>query len=243
MTILAELKPLRYATPITEALQARIQLKLITLFNQLCHVDKESITCEFSPIISGVNTINASFKYAVVEMIIREDNIEVVFYLKEDQHMEKVPVGAQELVVITDEDMNYESATFNSSFLFGTPIKRGTLKLNRKVDSHFTVVTSLTYDISSYGRLLYQFHLKHEHLPKIYMSNDNNFYRPFVKIIHYCFHLPEIFYSVFDDYPSHQDMLSDEYDFKSFLRNFNNEYKSGKKLLKSKIALLDMQAI
>lgn len=243
MTILDELKPLRYSTPISESLQARIQSKLITLFHQLCHVYEENMSYEFEDIVSSVNTINTMFKYAVIEMNVNEDNIEVVFYLRGQQPMNKIPAGSQVLSIITDENMHYESAKIKSSFLFGASIKRGTINLDRKVSSNFVVTTALSYDISSYEDPLYHFNLRDENLPKIYLGNDNNFYIPFVKMIQYCFHHPEVFYSVFDEYPSHQDMLTDENEFKNFLRTYNNDYKRSKKLLKSKITLLDMQAI
>jgi hypothetical protein len=242
MTILDEVKPLRNGTPISESVQARIQSKLITLFHQLCHVYEENISYEFEDIVASIHTINTMFKYAVVELIIKEDHIEVVFYLRQ-AYMKKIPAESQVLVIITDEDMNYKFATFKSSFFLGTPNQKGTLSIERVVDRYFGVTTSLSYAISAYGLDSYKFNLKYEHLPKIYLSNDNNFYTPFLKMIEYCFNQPEIFYSVFDEYPSHKDMLSDDYAFKNFLRNYNNDYKSRKKLLKSKMVLLDMQAI
>jgi hypothetical protein len=243
MTILDEIKTLKYTGAVSSSFNTLIQSKLITLFHKLCHIDEETLVDGFSVLLSGIGSIHASFKYATVEITCKEDHIKVVFYFKSDQFIKEIPVGSQELVVITDEDMNYKSATFKSAFSFGIPNQKGTLQIDRLVDINFNTTTSLSYAISSYGFDLYRFNLKHENLPKIYLSNDNNFYTPFLKMIEYCFYQSDIFYSVFDEYPSHQDILTYDYEFKKFLRNYNNDYKSRKKLLKSKIALLDMQAI
>jgi hypothetical protein len=243
MTILNEIKTLKYTDAVSSSFNTLIQSKLITLFYKLCHIDEETLVAGFSDLFSGIGSIHASFKYATVDITCKEEHIKVVFYFKGDQFIEQIPVGSQELVVITDEDMNYKSATFKSAFSFGTPNQKGTLCIDRLVDSHFNTTTSLSYAISSYGFDVFRFHLKHEHLPKIYLTNDNNFYTPFFKMIDYCFYQSEIFYSVFDGYPSHKDILTSDDEFKRFLRLYNNDYKNGKKLLKSKISLLDMQAI
>lgn len=243
MSILKLIKPLNYATPIPESLQTLIQLKLITLFNKVCSIDNPEIDYEFEPIVSGVGSLDTLFKYAVIEIIPKEEHIVVSFHLRDEQTKGIVPVGSQDLVIITDVDMVYKSAIFKSHFMFGNPKQEGNLSIDRLVDYHFNITTSLSYAILSYGFDITRFNLKYENLPKIYLSDDNNFYTPFLKMIAYCFNKPDIFYSVFEEYPSHEDLLNCQHAFKKFLRNFNNEYKSGKKLLKSKIALLDMQAI
>lgn len=243
MSILKLIKPLNYASPIPESLQTLIQSKVITLFNQVCSTDEPVMDYEFEPIVSGVGSLDTLFKYAVIEIIPKEEHIVVSFHLRDEQTKGIVPVGSQDLVIITDVDMVYKSAIFKCHFMFGNPKLEGNLSIDRLVDDHFNMTTSLSYAILSYGFDITRFNLKYENLPKIYLSVDNNFYTPFFKIIAYCFNKPDIFYSVFDEYPSQQDMLTDVNGFKSFLRKFNNDYKRGKNLLKSKIALLDMQAI
>lgn len=243
MSILEAIKQLKYTTPISEELKTLIQSKLVSIFTQLCPLCDTLTLEDFSFLASGIDSINMAFKYALVDIICKQEHIEVNFYFKVEKTIGIVPVGAETLFVITDEHMDYNSAIFKSAFTFGSPGLKGKLSIDRWVDRHFNVKTSLSYAISSYGLDSFRFNLKYEHLPKIYLSNDNNFYTPFLKMIEYCFNHPEIFYSVFDEYPSHKDMLSDDCAFKNFLRNYNNDYKSRKKLLKSKIILLDMQAI
>jgi hypothetical protein len=243
MSILKLIEPLNYGSPISESLQTLIQSKVITLFNQACSINNPVMDYEFEPIVSGVNSLDTLFKYAVVEIICKEDHIAVRFHLRDEHTKGIVPVGSQTLVIITDVDMVYKSATFKSHFMFGKPKLEGNLSIDRSVDYHFNMTTSLSYAILSYGFEITGFNLKYEALPKSYLSDDNNFYTPFLKMIAYCFNKPDVFYSVFEEYPSHENMLNCQNAFKQFLRNYNNDYKRGKKLLKSKIALLDMQAI
>lgn len=243
MSILKSIKSLKHASPVSESLQTIIQSKVITLFNQACSIDDSVMDYEFEPIVCGVCSLTSLFKYAVVDIIINEDQIAVEFHLRVEHTGSIVPAGSQELVIIADDDMNYKSAIFKSVFSFVGEGLKGTINLDRKIDAHFKSTTALSYSISSYGFLMLRVNFKDEKIPKIYFSDNNNFYEQFLKMIDYCFNQPEIFYSVFDGYPLHKDMLTYEYEFKNFLRLYNNDYKNGKKLLKAKLSLLDMQAI
>lgn len=172
--------------------------------------------------------------------------LKLVVYLS-DNHTFNSPFGAFCCHIEVDDDLNYQSATFQARFNFGrtktyhSDNTYSSLFLDRAFDKDFNYSAKIGYSLLGFnsGGITFD----STNLPAIFFENDNDFFTPLMKVLDACSNNQAAFYDIFEEYPYHETMIEDVDQFKSFLMMYHSQYIKDAHSLNSRILLLAMRDI
>lgn len=247
MTILSRLQS-SVNQEIDPDLHELIIQKLLTLFNYLCPFDlsdKDSGGFVFKQSMLE-NEFLYNFEYGEIRLTTYSNKLSVCIFFNSD-NVPVIPAGSHWCHIDVDDMLTYEKATFQTRINFGaqfphySDITRSSFYIHKNFNSQLEFDSKLVYSLSGFNSGGIDFNqIK---FPKVFFENNNEFHAPLMKMLECCSKKPDVFYDIFEDYPCHEDMIDDPDEFKSFLRLYHTQYNRSKKVLKSKILLLDMQNI
>lgn len=247
MTILSELKK-SIDRNINPELNALINQKLLILFDYLCPFDLSNSNSDyFIPKKTLIDEeFHYEFKYGQLRLTTYSNKLHLCIFFN-SYNVPMIPAGSQWCHIDVDAMLNYKKATFQSRFNFGEQLQhhpdntKGSFYIDKTFDSQLAFESKLVYSINGFHSGGINFN--QIRFPKVFFENNNEFHAPLMNMLEYCSTKPDIFYAIFEDYPCHENMIDDPDEFKSFLRLYHAQYTRSKKDLKSKVLLLDMQAI
>lgn len=247
MTILFNLKS-SVNKELDPELNENIIKKLLALFQKICPFDldnKDSGGLVFEKTLLE-NEFLYNFEYGEIRVTTYSDKLSVCIFFN-SANVPLIPAGSQWCHIDVDNDLNYKKATFQSRFNFGQQIAhhenitRSSFYIDKSFNEQLELETELVYGLNGFERG--GIHFNKIRFPKVFFENDNEFHAPLMKMLNCCSKKPDIFYDIFAEYPYHEEMIDDPDVFKSFLRLFHTQYTKSKKVLKSKVLLLDMHTI
>lgn len=247
MTILEELKKSN-DFELTQDLNNLVVDKLVSLFNHVFSFDISN-----TPVDNFVfeknfleNQFKYTFEYGQVRVTTYSDKLNVCFYFNSTM-IPMVPPGLTFGAIKVDDMLNYKQAIFQACFNFGSTIPyypeitRSSFHVEKIFNAHLEIETRLIYILRGANSGGVDFNLIN--FPKIFFENNNDFDTHLMKMLDYCSKNSNLFYDIFEEYPSHEEIIKDPSEFNTFLSLFHTQYTKNKEYLNSKIILLDMQAI
>lgn len=251
MTILFKLKS-SVNKEIDPELNENIIKKLLALFQKICPIElanKDSGSLVFKKTLLEDEFVY-NFEYGEMRVTTHSAKLSVCIFFNNafnNANVPLIPAGSQWCHIDVDNDLNYIKATFQSRFNFGQQIAhhanitRSSFYIDKSFNDQLELETELVYSLHGCERG--GVHFNKIRFPKVFFENNNEFHAPLMKMLDCCSKKPDLFYDIFQEYPYHEEMIDDPAVFKSFLRLFHTQYKNSKKVLKSKVLLLDMQRI
>lgn len=241
--------------------------KFVILLQKTCKIDLSNMDeihpdyFRYTPSPSAANIFYAfSYEGKSCKAIIRriDSQLSVIFSFWRADDYPTLPAGVRFVDITVDDNLNLQSALFQNKFHFGCGINtnpnilpatieyetasKGSLFINRELDSQCNLKTSITYTISGVTDRSLTLH-KDENSAKfdLFFENDVSFYTPFLKMMAICSEKPPLFYSVFSEYPSYVDLTSNGTEcLQLLLETYQNEYQNHPISLHDKFVLLDM---
>lgn len=247
MTILEELQK-SVDLKLTPDLNDLVVNKLVSLFQHICPFDISSDPADGFVFVGSFleNEFVYEFKYGEVRVTTYSNKLNVCVYFN-GTRIPMVPVGVNFGYIEVDDMFNYKKATFQARFNFGNEIPhypeitRSSFYVDKVFNRNLEMKTELIYTLHGFNSGGINFNkIK---FPKAFFENNIAFQEPLMKMLEICSQKPDVFYDVFEEYPCHEAMIADPDEFQAFLRLFHTQYNKKKKVLKSKILLLDMQEI
>lgn len=247
MTILEELKK-SDDFELTQDLNNLVVDKLVSLFNHVFSFDISNHTV-YNFIFEKIfleNEFKYTFEYGQVRVTTYSDELNVCVYFNNTM-IPMVPPGLTFGAIKVDDMLNYKQATFQARFNFGNniphypEITRSSFHVEKIFNAHLEIETRLIYILRGANSGGVDFNLIN--FPKIFFENNNDFDTHLMKMLEYCSKNSNLFYDVFEEYPSHEEIIKTPSEFNTFLSLFHTQYMQSKQDFNSKILLLDMQAI
>jgi len=248
MSILKKLKaceesqiPLDLHNDIIQKL-SQLMIKVLNL-NSFDANDKELLIFKY---ISDYNVLSYTFLGQNLKLNTYSNIVSVTIYFSQ-HHKLNIPVGTSWCTIYLDDDLNYQHVNFQSRFNFGRTLPHtgyntlGSLFFDRIFDKNFNYSTKFIYTLTGY--LSDGIDFNNSSIPPIFLENNNEFFAPLMKMLDVYSNNEDLFYDIFNEYPSHEDIVEDVNNFKSFLLMYYEQYTNNYELLKSKILLFDMKEI
>jgi hypothetical protein len=241
--------------------------KLVILLQKICKIDLSNMDeihpdyFRYTPSQSAANIFYAfAYKGKSGKAIIRriDSQLSVIFSFRLADDYPTLPAGVRFVDITVDDNLNLQSALFQNKFHFGCGVNtnpnifpatieyettsKGSLLINRELDSQCNLKTSITYTISGVNdRSLTLNRDENSSKFNLFFENDASFYTPFLKMMAICSQRPPLFYSVFSEYPSYVDLTSNGTEcFQLLLETYQSEYQNHAISLHDKLLLLDM---
>jgi hypothetical protein len=223
-----------------------IKLKLTTLFTQL---GLEFSINPSSFIKQDVDFSNDQleayhkyhFNYGTVIIHPNESGffIECIF---NDEIKPNIPFKCDNCFVDLDKNMTLNQASFEWFIDFCDPTKKDSfypfngLKFSYVINGNLDVTREIFYKIISASFTS----MTDVNLKKELFNYEQSFNLVLVPFLKNLTKSPELFYSIFSEYPNYNAMMSDVNEAKYFLELLWSQYNENVELLKSKLLLLDM---
>jgi hypothetical protein len=251
MTIYADILKTGDSLSSNEKLTKTMVLKLENLFKVCFGIDllhSAETFEEYSYIDSGMITIGFKFPYGLTTVILHPESskMSVSFHLN----------GKIDLIhsyksnfchVNIDLDMNFIDLKFEYEVNFFKDMtnpynsKSCKLILVTSKDNKLVTSRSFQYANSSSNLRTSMEHFKLE--PQFLEFEDIAFINTFIDFISNCSIHPDSFYSQFENYPKHTNLVYSVGDMVYFCNLFHKEYVENVTLLKSKLLLSEMSCI
>lgn len=252
MTILSKLQA-SVNQEIDPSLNELIIQKLLILFQYVCpfELSNKDSSNKDSGVLVFENTLLENeflynFEYGEIRLTTYSNKLSVCIFFN-SSNVPMIPAGAHWCHIDVDDILTYKKATFQSRFNFGhqiahhSDISHSSFYIDKIFNSQLEFESNLVYSLNGFNSG--SIHFNSIRFPKVFFENNNEFHAPLMKMLEYCSKNPDLFYDIFEEYPCHEEMIEDPDEFKAFLKLFHTQYTKSKKVLKSKILLLDMQEI
>jgi len=165
-------------------------------------------------------------------------------FYKKEKHP-SLPAGAYCVDVDVDDQFQYISAEFEIRYDFGLKSNnnkhRATLFFYKVLDKNFKLSTVISCrNLNSHKTHTL---LKTKDLPALFFENDHHFYDTLKEMLEYCEMQPNLFYSVFSEYPEHIELVSSSKAVKKFLTLYHDQFTNDSSILDARLLLLEMKDI
>lgn len=152
-----------------------------------------------------------------------------------------MPIGANSVSITVDCNMDFMSARFENRFDFGFGLP----------NSSSIIVYKLMNDLGDTKKIIEYFNpmlkttsLNSNSISHLYLDDNIDFEKSFLKMMLFLRDKPDLFSSVFTDYPTYIYLVDNEIDgFKELFTKFSSDYVNDPLSLESKFLLLEMQLI
>jgi hypothetical protein len=227
---------------------------LVSLLKIVCNIDLDLTETPFKQDLKTTGgTLNISYKcqYCKANISLRNDVLSVSFNFfldKLEQH--KIPLNSQRCNIHVENDLTFKHAEFNYYANF-QKLKidpnsdvdvYSSLNITQTIDSDLKKANIVSYlngqtETSSY------LNLKDYGLNPTFLKADANFDSVLVEMMTFCEKKPQLFFSVFSEYPSYVEFMESIESAVKFLNLFHGQYTQNYDILASRILLLHMQVI
>lgn len=178
----------------------------------------------------------------------------IIFYFDVLVIPKSMPLGANSVKVIVNDELDFVLALFERRFNFGwqsngnsqsvNRLMRSSIFIYKKKDTDQTITTSVEFFSGIHNKNVNLEKSYEDMKESLYFSNDVDFYKSFMNIMSYYEDHCNIFEAVFTDYPSHLEMAANRDNcIPTFLKKFEFDYRNSFSELKQRLLVLDMQLI
>ena len=235
------------------SVEPTIIARLIVLLKIVSGVDLSGQEAEFKRntiITGGFVTIEFHFPNGVASVTSKKGLLTADFkFLRKMK--ESFPFNAWHCQIDVDHEMNFEKARFEyyisiSKYNLNRDESSAAycaIKINHVLDKELNRFNTVEYnnlhsttfrtyaDMSSLG------------LNSYFLTPNNDFEQLLIKFLDFFKQDPRMFYSIFTEYPSFVHVIEQMEKAKDFLNLFHHQYINDIDILKSRMLLIDMQAI
>lgn len=235
-----------------------IKNKLAILLNTVCKIDLSEMDdndenyFQFEELHTHNTMIKYYFNYtgndageAEALVVLKPDRFFVCFqfYKKEKHHT--LPAGAHCVDIDVDENLNYQCAKFFTCYNFGWKSTNrnhsGAFLFYRMLDQSLNLTTVIKCRNDNSVKSVTKF--SSDDLPSLFFSNNHHFYDKLKEMLECCEMQPNLFYSVFSEYPDHIELSSSSEGIKKFLTLYHDQFTQDSSIVDARLLLLEMQEI
>lgn len=228
-----------------------VQQKLIDIFKIVCNIDLSSEEIPFKPDGGsfGMEIVyNYKFKYGRVYVQTEKQEMQVMFIFDNPYELIlpfSIPHRPHRCTVKVDHDLNFIESRFGFYRSFS----------NRTLDRDIAGYVLFSFETindgtKTFNSVAYSYNMESDdyidliHYGLInYSVPNNDFEQILMDFMTFCSDEPEDFYNVFVEYPTYEDLMKSVDKLVFFLNLLKQQYIENRELLKSRILLLNMQAI
>lgn len=235
-----------------------IKKKLLTLLKTVCNIDLSTMSPDYENYFQFDSDYNQHqkvkyhFNYTGTDvgeaeaLVILSDAaffVRFLFYKKEKHP--SLPAGGYSVDIIVDERLRYISAEFEIRYDIGWGLgdtrHRATFLFYKVLDKELNLSTV----IQCLNRNSRKKHtvFKQKDLPDLFYENNHHFYDILKEMLECCEMQPNLFYSVFGEYPDHVELATSSEAVKKFLTLYHEQFTMDSSIVESRLLLLEMQAI
>lgn len=235
-----------------------IKKKLLTLLKTVCNIDLSTMSCDdenyfqFDSDYNQHQKIKYHFNYTGTDVgeaealvILSGERFFVTFQFYKKEKHPNLPAGAYCVDIDVDERLRYISAEFETRYDFGwklnNPKHRATFFFYKVLDKKLKLSTVINC-INRNSRKTHTL-LKPKDLPVLFFENNHHFYDILKEMLECCEMQPNLFYSVFGEYPDHVELATSSEAVKKFLTLYHDQFTMDSSIVESRLLLLEMQAI
>lgn len=235
-----------------------IKKKLVTLLKSVCNIDLSTMSPDDGNYFSFDQDYNQHYKIkyhfnytgtdageAEALVILSGERFFVSFQFYKKEKHPSLPAGAYCVDIDVDERLRYIGAEFETRYDFGwklgNPKHRATFLFYKVLDKNFKLSTVINC-INRNSRKTHSL-LKPKDLPALFFENNHHFYDTLKEMLEYCEMQPNLFYSVFSEYPDHIELASSSEAVKKFLTLYHDQFTKDSSIVESRLLLLEMQDI
>lgn len=235
-----------------------IKEKLSNLLKLVCNIDFSMMSpndenyFSFDEDYKQNHKIKYHFNYTGTEageaeafVILCDEKFFVTFQFYKKERHPNLPAGAYSVNIDVDECLNYIAAEFEIRYDFGWKLNNAnhhaTFFFYKVLDKNFklsTVISCRNLNSRKTHTLL-----STKDLPALFFENNHHFYDTLKEMLECCEMQPNLFYSVFSEYPKHIELASSSEAVKKFLTLYHDQFTRDSSIIESRILLLEMQAI
>lgn len=241
-----------------EEFHVAIKKKLLTLLNNVCNIDLSSMSpdddnyFQFDGDYKQHQKIKYHFNYTGTDVgeaealiILSGERFFVSFQFYKKEKHPSLPAGAYCVDIDVDERLRYMLAEFEIRYDFGwtlnNPKHRATFFFYKVLDKNLKLSTVINCRNNN-SRKTHTW-LKTSDLPALFFENNHHFYDTLKEMLECCEMQPNLFYSVFSEYPDHIELASSSEAVKKFLTLYHDQFIQDSSIVESRLLLLEMQAI
>lgn len=235
-----------------------IKKKLATLLKHVCKIDLSMISLDdenyfqFDSDFKQNQKIKYHFNYTGTDVgeaealiILSGERFFVSFQFYKKEKHPSLPAGAYCVDIDVDEHLSYMLAEFEIRYDFGwkldNPKHRATFFFYKVLDKNLKLSTVINCRNNN-SRKTHTW-LKTNDLPALFFENNHYFYDTLKEMLECCEMHPNLFYSVFSEYPDHIELASSSEAVKKFLTLYHDQFTKDSSIVESRLLLLEMQAI
>lgn len=235
-----------------------IKKKLVTLLNSVCNIDLSTMSPDDENYFSFDQDYNQHYKIkyhfnytgtdageAEALVILSGERFFVSFQFYKKEKHPSLPAGAYCVDIDVDDRLRYKCAEFETRYDFGwtlgNPKHRATFFFYKVLDKNLKLSTVINC-VNRNSRKTHTL-LKTKDLPALFFENNHHFYDTLKEMLECCEMQPNLFYSVFSEYPDHLALASSSDSVKKFLTLYHDQFTKDSSIVESRLLLLEMQAI
>lgn len=243
---------------LSEEFHVAIKKEMVILLKKVCDIDLSSMAVDdpdyfqFDSSYQQYHKINYHFNYTGTDVgkskafiTLSGERFFVTFQFYKKEKHPSLPAGAYCVDIDVDERLRYILAEFEIRYDFGwklpNPKHRATFFFYKVLDKNLELSTVINCISKNSCKTNYWF--KTKDLPTLFFENNHHFYDILKEMLECCEMQPNLFYSVFSEYPNHIELASSSESVQQFLTLYHDQFTKDSSIIESRLLLLDMQSI